>query len=97
MRIEYSNRISKYIKDESTIIKFYGKLSRSIIVCISVLIAADYLSDVPNVPPTRRHKLNDGTWAIDVSKNWRMIVRPLNGNVPSNIDAIEIVSIEDYH
>lgn len=97
MEIKFSNKISKYLKDEKTIKKYYGKISRNIIVSLSVLKHADYLSQVPNVPPTRRHKLNNEKWAVDVSANWRLVFKPLNGTDLDDIDSIEIVDIEDYH
>ena len=71
-------------------------MSDSIELCISVLLTVDNLAQVPNVPPTRRHKLQD-TWALDISKNWRMVIRPLAGDAPENIEAVEIVDILDYH
>ena len=97
MEVKYSNKISKTLKDENTIKRCYGKLSKNIVTCISVLNFADNLGQVPNVPPTRRHKLSTGNWAIDLSANYRLIVRPLKGENLDEIDSIEIVNIEDYH
>lgn len=89
--------MSKQLEDESSINRHYGKMSKSIIVRLSVLMAADNLSKVPDIPPTKRHKLSNGNWSIAISKNWRIIFRPLNGVDPNDIDSIEIVDIEDYH
>jgi len=79
----------------------YGKNGGRIAVVISVLQAADSLADVPNVPPTRRHKLGSnyqGCWAIDISKNWRMIIRPNKDfDDLTKIVSVTIVDIVDYH
>ena len=92
-----SNKLNKYLNDEKCIRKHYGNLSDAITFSISVLVGADCLALVPNVPPTRRHKLSDGNWALDLNKNWRMIIRPLDGDSPENIKSIEIIDIVDYH
>ena len=97
MIISYSNNVKKKFKDKKSIKKDYGELSGSIIFVLSVLIGADNLSQVPNVPPTRRHKLSNGFWAVDLNRNWRLLIRPVDGNEPDSITAIEIIDIVDYH
>lgn len=79
--------------------KDYGALKSRILLSLSVLIAADSLGDVPNVPPTRRHKLTrkDDIWALDLSANWRMLIKALNGVDPASTTKVEIMGIEDYH
>lgn len=97
MQIKYSNKTDKYLKDEQSINRKYGKFSKNIMVCLSILVVADNLEMVPNEPPLRRHKLSNGNWAIDISKNWRMVIRPIDGTEPREIKTVEIVDIEDYH
>lgn len=99
MNISYSNKIKKKICDDYHISKnFDSKTGIAIKMVISLLTRAQYLDDIPNVPPTRRHKLTDGNWAIDVSKNYRMILN--NGSDsddPKEIDTIIVSDICDYH
>ena len=99
MKIQYSRDMLKKMKDEKTIARYYGKLAGRIVLSLSVLNVADCLEDVPNVPPTRRHKLEGepNHWAIDLSANWRMIIEGLDGDEPSSISEIKIVRVEDYH
>ena len=99
MEVKYSRAMQRKLKDEKTIARYYGELKGKILFCISVLLASDCLEQVPNVPPTRRHKLVGQTncWALDLSANWRMIVNGIDGQIPSSITVIEIIDIEDYH
>ena len=99
MKVQYSRDMQKKMKDEKTIARNYGKLANRISLSLSVLTVADCLEDVPNVPPTRRHKLEgeQNHWAIDLSANWRMIIEGLDGDEPSSISEIRIVRVEDYH
>lgn len=99
MNISYSNKIKKKISDDYHISKnFDSKTGLAIKMVISLLSSAKYLNDIPNVPPTRRHKLTDGNWAIDVSKNYRMILINIsNSDDPIKIDAMIILDICDYH
>jgi plasmid maintenance system killer protein len=101
MQIVISRKLSKRLECEESIKKHYGKLASGIIVCISILYGADSLQDVPNAPPTRRHKLVGnyyGCWGIDLDKRWRMILRPIPISLALNeIIRIEIVEIVEYH
>jgi len=97
MELEYSNKMHKCLKDDKTMRKNYGNLFEKIKVCLSVLEGADTLELVPNTPPTRRHKLTNGNWAVDLSPNWRLIIKPLQGEEPITIRKVEIIDIEDYH
>ena len=99
MKIQYSREMQKTLKDEKTIVRNYGKLTKKIIFNLSVLTAADRLGDVPNTSPTRRHKLQgeEILWAIDLSANWRMIIEALDGVEPDDITEVRIDRIEDYH
>ena len=97
MKVKYSNSVKKYLKDEKSIQKKYGQISDMIRTCLSVLMEVDSLNEVPNVPPTRRHKLDSNDWALDLSANWRMVIKALHGTIPEDIDEVEVVSIVDYH
>lgn len=102
MKISYDNKIKKKLVDNATIKKCYGKLADKIIIRMSLLVAANSLADIPNLPPTRRHKLVGNyasCWGIEIEKNWRIVVKPIlpNLNDPEDIKEIIIVDIVDYH
>lgn len=102
MKISYDSKIKKKLLDNSTVKKHFGKLADKIIIRISLLTAADNLGDIPNLPPTRRHKLVGNyanCWGIEIEKNWRMIIQPisLGLNDPKDIKEIIIIDIVDYH
>lgn len=103
MKIYYPDKkTEKTLTNERLIVKQYGKLSASIINRLSELRAADYLSQIPNVPPPRRHKLSGGTseWGVDISRNYRIVITPMgtfDENDLSSITEVRIQRIEDYH
>lgn len=97
MKYDFSNKIKKNFKDDALIKKKYGQLFNQIKVCLSIIESQDSLAEIPNAMPTRRHKLSDGTWGLDLSKNWRMIIKPLSGDEPQDIKNIIIEDIKDYH
>ena len=102
MKIFFERKLEKKMVNESTIKKNYGKLADKIIVRLSILEAVDCLDDIPNVPPTRRHKLSvnySNCWAIDIDKSWRMILKPVTEYLanPKDIKEIIILDITDYH
>ncbi len=61
----------------------------------------DNLSLVPNAPPTLRHKLSGkykGMFGISLSANYRMIIKPLNGDDDlMSITMIEIIDKLEPH
>ena len=96
-----SKKVERSFIDQQSLKADYGRLADRIEMVLSVLRLADNLYEVPNVPPTRRHKLTgnfQGCWALDIDKNRRMIVKP---NVDSDdlkrINELEILEIVDYH
>ena len=102
MKFEIAKKLKKAFKSEDNLKATYGKeLSKNILKRISVLEFADSLAMVPDVPPTRRHKLTGkfkGCWAIDISKNYRLIIKPMVDTDDLNeIKEIEIIDILDYH
>lgn len=102
MIIHYSNKLVKQLEDSKSIKRAYGeKLGTRIQTVISILYAANCLADVPNLPPTRRHKLSENyadCWAIDVSKNFRLIIKSNVKDLdPRNVTDVTILDICDYH
>lgn len=104
MILHYSNRkLEKILSDNRQIKKNYPREYQKIVNRLSELNVANNLSEIPNVPPPRRHKLYGdkvGCWGIDFSKNYRIILRPVNDfdlNDLKTITEVEIVDLEDYH
>lgn len=104
MLIHYKTRkLEKILTNERLIKKNYAAFNKNLCNRLSELRAANNLNEIPNYPPPRRHKLDgsfDNHWGIDISKNFRIIIRPVGEydiEDLSTVVEIEILSIEDYH
>ncbi len=101
MKITINRKIEKKFANARELKINYGKLANRIEMVLSVLKVANNLKEVPNVPPTRRHKLvgdYEGCWALDIDKSRRMILRPTNNSdILEEINELEIIAIVDYH
>ncbi|HIW75927.1 MULTISPECIES: type II toxin-antitoxin system RelE/ParE family toxin [Gordonibacter] len=104
MEIKYADKsMMKILEDDRIIRKKRGDIAEKLIRRMSDLRVADNLSQITHLPSPRRHKLTgnwEGCWGIDVSKNQRLIVRPIGNFDPDDlttITTIRIESIEDYH
>lgn len=104
MLIKYSsNKLEKILTDDRLIKKYYSNDYNRIKNRLSEMKAANNLSEIPDCPPPRRHKLSGNLkdyWGIDYSKNYRFIIRPVGEfdiNDLSSICEIEIIDLEDYH
>lgn len=104
MIISYSsNRLKKILTDPRLIKKYYSNDYKKINNRLSEMKAANNLSEIPECPPPRRHKLYGNykdCWGIDYSKNYRFIIRPVGKfdiNDLSSICEIKIIDLEDYH
>ncbi|MEQ9247359.1 MAG: system killer suppression protein [Nitratireductor sp.] len=104
-----SRKLGKQLSSDSEIQKAFGGLARAIKLRLAVLRAARTLAEVPRVPPERCHELKgnrSGCFAVNVSRNQRLIFRPDHDPVPRKADmgidlqmvtAILIEGVEDYH
>lgn len=104
-----SRKLQRDMTDPRRMGKAYGKLASKLMLRLGVLDSARCLADVPHEPPDRRHQLVgglEGHFAVDLSRNERLVFRPAHDPVPTKGDggidleavtAIEIVSIGDYH
>lgn len=104
MDIGYANNaMKKTLEDPRLIAKRHGDIARTLTRRMSDLRVAANLSEITHLPPPRRHKLMgslEGCWGIDVSRNKRLIVRPVGDYDPEDlttITAIRIEDITDYH
>lgn len=95
--------MGKVLESERLIQRNYGHISQKLIMRMSDLRVAENLAQISHLPPPRRHKLSgdwEGCWGIDLSKNHRLIVRPIGNCDPvilETVQRIRIESIEDYH
>ena len=73
-------KLAKTCNSEKALVKAYGKANaRKIMLRLTLLEAAEALSDVPVTPPTRRHELKGnrkGKFAIDVQHPFRIVFEP---------------------
>lgn len=110
MEVSYSNRIARSFRTETTLQRDYGtQRARSIIARLQVLRDCATLSQVPTVPPVRRHQLTqnrDEQYAVDLSGQYRLIFVPDHEPIPRNeyggidtdrVTAIVILDVLDYH
>ena len=75
-----SNRLKRILTDPRLIKKYYSNNYKKINNRLSEMKAANNLSEIPECPPPRRHKLYGNykdCWGIDCSKNYRIIIRPV--------------------
>ncbi len=104
MEIYYSSRkLEKILTNNRQIKKEYGLFYSNLINRLSELVAANNLSEIPTIPPPRRHKLSGDKkdcWGIDCNRNHRIVIEPFgeyNIEDLKTITAIKIINIEDYH
>lgn len=104
MEIEYVDKsMMKTLESEQLIRRKHGDIAKKLILRMSDLRVADNLSQITHLPPPRRHKLTgnwEGCWGIDLSKNQRLIIRPVGKFDPDDLATmtkIRVEGIEDYH
>lgn len=104
MKIHYSSvKQEKILTDIRLLKKFYGSDHIKIGNRLSELRVVNNLSEIPEVPPPRRHKLDgkyEDCWGIDYSRNDRIIIRPMGKydvNDLTSITEVLIVDLVDYH
>jgi len=104
-----SRKLKKILSKKKKLNKKFGhQNARKIMTRMSVLKAANNLSEISHKPPERRHQLKGkrkGQFAIDVKNPYRLIFKPVEP-VPKKEDGgidlkrvtkIKILEIKDYH
>ncbi len=101
-----SNKLSKILNDPNLMLKQFGpKRSRKIMERLNEFDSAKNLSFIPSEPPPRCHRLHgslEGKFAVDVSRNFRLIFEgydkfDLLSYDKEEIVSIRIIEISDYH
>ncbi|OPF51561.1 plasmid maintenance system killer protein [Clostridium baratii] len=99
-----SKKLEKIFTDERQIYKkFKREHAKKITARLTELKGANSLSEIPQTPPPRRHKLvgnYKNCWGIDYSPNHRIIFEPkgeFDINKLETIIEINIIGFEDYH
>lgn len=100
LKIKYrDNKLEKLCTDEREMQKKRPDLKKKIRLRIKALENSDTLGDLPEDDPGGAwHDLKGkraGTWAGELSGNWRLLVVPS----PNQLSASEatVIDIEDYH
>ena len=111
MDISFKNKkIQKVFNSDAKLTKEFGaKNARIIQRRMMFLQAAPTLADVPHRKPERRHQLEGkrkDQFAVDVLHPFRLVFKPGHNPIPRSRDggidltqvtAIEILNVEDYH
>ena len=105
-----ANRLEATFNAERELVRAYGaRMSRAIQRRLATLAEARTLSEVPTIPPNRRHRLQGeraGQYAVDLIHPYRLIFEPNHNPLPLRADggidtdqitAITIIAVIDYH
>lgn len=100
LKVQYKdNKLEKLCTDEREMQKKRPDLKKKLRLRIKALENSDTFGDLPEDDPGGAwHDLKGkraGTWAGELSGNWRLLVEPTPNSL-SAVDAI-VVDIEDYH
>ena len=105
-----SQKLAQVFNSETNLKKKFGaKVSRTIMIRMSVLKNSKALGFVPKTPPDRCHQLKGrrkGHFALDLDKTRRLVFKPNHEHTPrlddgsidlNGVTAIEIIDVIDYH
>ncbi len=110
MKISYkSNKLEKSLTVPKEISKSYGIMAKKVNQRMKELSAASSLAVMKTLPAANCHELHadrEGSLAVDISGNWRIIFEPDQNPVPAKEDGgldwnlvtqIKITEVTDYH
>lgn len=105
MKLHFSSsKDEKILCNERLLYRHYNKSHANRIKArLTELRQANNLSEIPQVPPPRRHKLTGefkDCWGIDYSRNFRIVIQPFGSfdiNDLETITEVKILMLEDYH
>ena len=110
MEIQYSsNKLKKQLSTASEIKKNFGANAKRVSQRMDEIESSPNLSVLEKIPAANCHKLQGSRkeeWAVDISKNHRLIFEIVNDPIPLIEDGsinkilvtdIKILKTEDYH
>lgn len=101
-----SKKLTKIMQSHRLLVKEYGSdCAKRISARLDEFSQAENLSEIKSDPPPRCHRLHgklSNKFAVDVSKNFRMIFEGYDRNNEISIDRSKIVTVQileicDYH
>ena len=102
-------RLNKELTEPKAMTQAFGDRARPLQRRLDLLKAVKCLAEVPIGSPCYRHQLignREGQYAVTIKDNWRLIFEPDHEPVPrladngvdiSQVTAITIIEVEDYH
>lgn len=110
MKIRYkSQKLKKQLTDPKKMSKTFGVMAKNINQRMKDLSGVETLADMRLLPAARCHELKgdkEGSLAVNVSGNYRLIFEPDYNSLPEKDDGglnweqvtkIKITAVEDYH
>lgn len=111
MTIEFdTKKLEKTFADEKAIKRTYGNRAAAVMRRLAELDAAETLEDMYAIPAANCHELTGaerrGCFALDISRNYRLIFRPTEQPPPvlddcgidrQEVRSVTLIQIEDYH
>ncbi len=95
-------KLEKMLSSERMIKRYFSKIQTGLVNRLTELESVSNLSLITHLPPPRKHRLSgdyENYWAVDVSKNQRLLFSSYSSEITKeiNIKKIMIEGIEDYH
>ncbi|MBA2391597.1 MAG: type II toxin-antitoxin system RelE/ParE family toxin [Ktedonobacteraceae bacterium] len=110
MDILFQNgKLARVFNSESQLRQKYGERAKFLTRRLYQMGAAGNLEELRSLPQTRCHELKgnrEGMLAVDAGHPYRLIFEPANDPIPrkldggldwTNVTAIKILGVEDYH
>jgi len=110
MELHFSSKsLEKWLTHDRLMKSKFGDCYFKLRLRMNELDAVDSLAGISAYPPPRRHMLTgdlSGCFAVDVSKNQRIIFEPFPKSIPYQEDgtinyeaikSIKILDVRDYH
>jgi len=102
MEVQYEDHsLEKICTDESQMRRERGDIAPKLRTRIAALRTATSIADLIALDPSGKwHSLKAdraGTWAGSLSRNWRLVIRPLGDGLVTEAVEVSVVEIVDYH
>lgn len=104
MDIQYKNiRLKKKLNDFEILKREYEeKIAKKILIRLTELQAAENLEIMTTGPPHFRHRLEGkrrGQFAIDITRKYKIIIEPMNGELERlyTVTGIKIIEVSNHY